>query len=527
MNLKQKDRTVERVILTNYILNKEYVEQVDGYFRESYLEAAGPKTILRWCRDFYKEFNDVPKAYIVDVFIENEAHIEETEADYIRKLLDSLSGEWERRSSDYNLQYIVDKTREFCETQHLQEVHNNLSDYLSQGRIKEAAECIKEFQPVSTAIESGTNPVDDEEGWEAAFNDEQNELLFTLPGVWGEFMDEQLYRESFIGFLAPDKSGKSFLLQEIAMQALRAGRNVAIFEAGDMTKNQRYQRLAQCLSGLPKRRRRPGKELEQTITVQYPIDFEGNTEPRELQNLTKALAKEAVQKWVQRRKRNGGQLRMQFYLNSTLTFKEMERQLGVWEKEDGFIPDVIIDDYLDLHAPENPRLEFRHQESQKWKLARQFSQRYHCCFITVTQADADSYDKEHLSKKNFSETKSKYHEVTAMYAINRTKEDKILNQIRLQSLTQRDGEELREIKILQCLEIGRPYIKSDWCKPINKSIDKVKQLGKSDFTTIELAKIRIKNTTLSNTAIAKEVGLTVQRIGQIKKEMKENGELDG
>jgi hypothetical protein len=511
MKVREIDRTIERIILTGYIVSTDYIEQTDPWLHESYLEASGAKTILRWCRSYFQEYNEAPKKYIMDLFIENEDGLGDDEAEFITNLLTRLSGEFERRSSDFNVQYHVDRTREFCRDKYLEHIQAQIGELRSQGRLEEAESCIKEFLPANTAMDDGCDPLEDEEGWTAAFSDEQNEILFELPGAWGEFMNSQLYRESFIAFLAPEKRGKSFILQELAMRALQAGKNVAVFESGDMTKPQRYKRLAQYLGGYPNHRDKPPGEI---VPVRYPLDFEGNFEIRDLPNISKEVAEEERRKWKARRERRGGRLRMKFCLNGTLTFKEMERQLEIWQRKYAFVPDVIIDDYIDIHAPENPRLEIRHQETQKWRMARQFSQRYHVCFITATQADADSYDKERLTMKNFSESKSKNAEVTAMIAMNQTKEEKAMNILRLDALATRDGITPPEVKILQCLEIGKPYIRSEFSNKRGKGGAQMDEdNSKRDLVAIRLKQgMEVKN-------IAEEVGVTKQYVYQIKKKL--------
>ncbi len=269
-----------------------------------------------------------------------------------------------------------------------------------------------------------------------------------------------------IGILAPEKIGKSFSLMELGHRALRDGCSVALFEAGDMTKSQRYYRIAQYYARLPRKRKLPGKDFEEFIEVQWPTSFEPGTEERKrLPNLTKELADEALEKQKRRIEKSGAKLRQAYYTTSTLTFSEVERKLGEWHKKDGFLPDVILIDYPDIMQAENPRAEVRHQENMKWKMARHLSQKYHCCVIMCTQADADSYGKEYLQLKNFSETKTKYAHVTAFIGLNKTEEDEEKHQIRLNYLMPpREGSKHPPIKILQCLECCQPYLASEWVK---------------------------------------------------------------
>jgi hypothetical protein len=533
MKLKEADFTVDRIILTHLIISKEYLEITKPFLKEHYFEVKAIRTIYRWCHDYYNEHSDSPGRHIMDVYIQNEPNLDDDEKVYLTGVLTKLSGEWEKRKEAMNLSYVIKRTIEWCKIRHAAQINERLSVSIKQQNVEGIEAAARELQlEILEEEKEETNPFLDTKRWKEAFSNQQQEILFTLPSVWGEFMSEQLYRESFVAFLAPEKTGKSFMLQELGMQALREGLNVAVFECGDLTKLQRYRRWAQYLTGRPLRRLRKDDPPDKVFKINYPLDFEGDVEVKELHNLTDQVALEAVEKWARRCEKRGGGIRLACYDNTTLTFKEMKRQLAEWEKE-GFVPDVIIDDFLDIHAPENPKLDFRHQEIQKWKIARSISQHYHCCFITATQADAASYDKEHIGKKNFSESKDKYGQVTAIYAMNRTEEDEEMQQVRLSPLFIREGDKKPEIKILQCLAIGRPYVRSDWVggsakkKAERKKVEQEPKRGRPKSGNAAKAEELLKRDLMSVAEIAAETGLSENRVHEIKRELKENGELCG
>jgi len=150
------------------------------------------------------------------------------------------------------------------------------------------------------------------------------------------------------------------------------------------------------------------------------------------------------------------------YSNDTLTCREMNNRMDILEKEEGFIPDVVGVDYPDIMVAEDGSREERHKENSKWKGLRRISQERRCCLIAPTQANALSYGKDSLDPSNFSEDKRKYSHVTSMLSLNQTITEKILGIIRVAQLFVRDDEFTidRQVAVLQCLQIGRPYIAS-------------------------------------------------------------------
>jgi hypothetical protein len=161
------------------------------------------------------------------------------------------------------------------------------------------------------------------------------------------------------------------------------------------------------------------------------------------------------------------QFKLSTHPNDTLSIKEINSILDLWEKQDGFIPDVIIIDYADLLVFEGYEKDYRQQQNKIWKGLRNLSQtRGNPLVITATQADAASYEKNSLKMSNFSEDKRKYGHVTAMYGLNQDTKDreKKIGIMRVNEIVVREGEfyTSREITILQNLKRGKPFLGSYW-----------------------------------------------------------------
>jgi hypothetical protein len=154
--------------------------------------------------------------------------------------------------------------------------------------------------------------------------------------------------------------------------------------------------------------------------------------------------------------------RLSTHASDTLSIREMTGLLDLWERQDDFVPDLIIVDYADLLVPDTK--DFRQGQNEIWKGLRRISQQRHALVSTVTQADADSYEKDRLKLKNFSEDKRKYAHVTAMYGLNQDAKgrEKELGLMRINELVIREGEfsSKTEVTILQDLWQGRPLLSS-------------------------------------------------------------------
>jgi hypothetical protein len=152
------------------------------------------------------------------------------------------------------------------------------------------------------------------------------------------------------------------------------------------------------------------------------------------------------------------------YPNETLTTYEMKSVLDKWEREEDFVPDITILDYIDLLAPDPDtlKLDSRHQEDKKWQRMRRLSEERHMLVVTATQSDAESYEKNLLTMKNFSETKTKHAHVTAEFGLNQNDDEQKIGIIRVNEIVIREGEidRRRIVRVLQRLQIGRPFLGS-------------------------------------------------------------------
>ena len=330
----------------------------------------------------------------------------------------------------------------------------------------------------------------------------------------GEFWNDQLTRDSLVAVMGTEKKGKTFMLMEFSMRGMASGCNVAFFQAGDMTENQQLRRFCIYLARRSDKKRYCGElwlpEMDCTFnqldscpnpkarSKEYRNLFEGETyniKTITQEHLKKLYAenpkyepcrnchsfegavwlkrqdpvspltwKEGYKKAQQWQKKHDKHFKLCTYANETLTLTEIKSLLDVWERREGFVPDIIVIDYADILAPDSDyqRLDYRQQQNKLWQRLRRLSQERHCLVLTATQAAASNYEKESLKLSDFSEDKRKYAHVTAMYGLNQRPEEKKIGLMRINSMIVREDDFIisDQVKVLQRLQIGRPFLGS-------------------------------------------------------------------
>ena len=522
--MRDENEFIERRIITGLIISTEYLKRVQSFWNISFLESAEIRTVANWCMSFFKNYGVAPDTNIQAIFMEEmkKNKIKKADAQYIEQLLESLSEEYSR-DKQFNSSYLYDQTVKYFKSQEMIEHNRNVQALTESGEIEKAEQMVRDYKPtilddVDIGIDLSHKSIVDK--IERAFN-ETSQPVITYPGALGNMWNEHLTRGSFVTLLAPEKRGKSFMLLEMAMKAIRSKANVAFFEAGDMTESQilkriciyvarrsdkekycgdRYRSVGDCVFNQIDNCNRKDRNCDHGIfentslesyyrdraqymnmeTLQERYVKCPDYEPcksytckkrqgsvwikkvDKIQPLDSRRAKIEIRKFFKKYKRR---FKLTCYPAGFLTVTEIRKCLDNWEKNDNFVPDVIVIDYADLlSADDGKSTDFRHKQDQVWKSLRALSQEKHVLLLSATQADSLSYKTKRLTLSNFSEDKRKLAHVTAQYGLNQDPQgqEKKLGILRVNEIVVREGEfsNDNEVYVLQDLGIGRPFLES-------------------------------------------------------------------
>lgn len=512
---EREDSFIERRIITGLIVSTEYVQQISKFWSPTLLASPTARLLSGWCFDHFNKYKNAPDKDIEGIFASKKETIPLDRADDIEGILSSLSEEYE--SDQFNVDYLLDETKSYLQKRHLKKFADDIKGALLSGSLTDAEKIAMSYSPLVSEMEyQSIDPFSSAQRIRRAF-EEKNQVLITFPikdpsmKVLGEFWNDQLTRDSFVAIMGPEKRGKTFMLIELAMRAMSSGCNVAFFQAGDMTENQHLKRLCiyhskrsdkkkynhglwipevdclknqsdecnktsevrECNFGVTKEKKKHiGFDELTKLSAKNPEykpcrncrEIEGTVWLKKRETTKPLTWKEAYQKIRKWQKDHNHKFRLCTYPNDTLCVSEIKSLLDIWERQDGFVPDVIVVDYADILAPDPDctRLEYRHQQNKLWQRLRRLSQEKHNLVITATQAAASSYDKDSLKLSDFTDDKRKYAHVTAMYGLNQNDDEKKIGIMRLNKLVVREDDYVftDQIKILQRLQIGRPFLGS-------------------------------------------------------------------
>jgi len=503
------DEFTERKIVIGLITSTPYITEIARINKLEYLNASSARLISNWCLKYFQKYNSAPGKEIEAIFAEKMRQgLREEQVEDISELLSGLSTEY--TNSEFNVTYLLDQTIRYLRQEELLAISNQIKNGIEKDELDEVEKLVLEYLPIQEEETTEVDPFEKRETVQSAFLTAQENVI-KFPKALGHFWNDQLVRGGFVALLAAEKRGKSYLLLEMAMRAVQSGSKVAFFQAGDMTQEQQLRRMYIYLAkrsdkeryckesyvpvvdcwlnqtGECSKKDREGVDSlftsvskQSDITKEILLDaIEATPEYLVCRNceqiqgavyldkqpaveiLTWKGAYTKVRDW---NKKYAKKMKLSTHPNDSLSVRDIDNILEQWRKTENFIPDVVIIDYADILVadPDASKLDWRNQQNAIWKKLRKLSQVRNCLVLTATQAAASSYKKETIDLTDFSEDKRKFAHVTAMYGMNQTPEEKKLGILRLNELVVResDFDITRQVKVLQCLQRGRPFIGS-------------------------------------------------------------------
>jgi len=435
MKVTRHEGKDERIILTGMITDDSVLGNVNDKWDGQLFGSKWSNIVAEWCCDYFDTYSKAPNGDIEGLFstwasgTKDKATIK-----LVEEFLTQLSGNYKRISKKTNTRYVIDKASRHFNRIQMARLAEELTADLDRGKVKGAIKRVAAFNKIEMGAGSAINMLADKQAIRDAF-DEKDESLIVYPDALGVFFKKALQRDALIAAMGPEKSAKTFWLMDMTWRAVEQGRKTAFFAVGDMSQNQMVRRFA------TRGAQRPLQDGIWRIPTAMTVDpMEDTPEVSYKEEAArKPMTKTQAWKGFQKLKRGGDNFKLSCHPNSSINVAGIRSILSGWERN-GWVPDVVVIDYADILAPPSGSgQESREQVNATWKQLRALSQANHCLVLTATQADAQSYNANTLSRSNFSEDKRKMAHVTGLFGLNSTDEERKAGCMRLNWIVLRDS----------------------------------------------------------------------------------------
>lgn len=495
----------ERQIITAMVVNDECLKAISVVYKPQYMTSKATRLIADWCIDFYSQYQSAPKTLIMDIYEAKKSNgLDMAEAAIISDFLTSVSKDYEQLEN-FNESYYIDQTINYFKHRGLFILSEDIQKWLTAGNTTQAQAALAKFQLPNTISSPGREPFIDMECCRQAFETLEDNL-FEIPGAFGKLL-RPVYRGSLVGLSALYKTGKSFLMDYISVQAWYSRLNVAIFDL-EMGKEKRDRRLFQAITGLPLRvpdsglltvpcwdcelnqkgmcnrrdrqnhiaiRNEQGELISRTIPAGYRpchIDdcdgFKVAIWHREekVSPITWQKAWHKAQHLIS--DLGNARFKVQSLPANHAYLEDIEAHLDIWESVEGFVPDVLVIDYPALLKVKG-NLQPRDRVDTIWSTLRGLSQKRNCYLLAATQAGGKETIKRRdqgrdLGQGDVAEDSRIIGHVEAMLKIDQTEEENELGVVRVSKSAERheDYKISKQVIVLQVLAAGQAVLDSKW-----------------------------------------------------------------
>jgi len=462
MKVTKRDGREMRRVLSAMVVDTVVCSRISPRWKEPGLfDSPWANMVGSWCIDHFRRYGKPPGAQIQNIY-EKWATTTKAPKEMVAGVEEFLgAASIESEGESQNSGYLVDVAGRYFNQIRMRRIIDDAEDLLDGGRVEEADHMLSSSGRIELGTGSLIKPADpdDWENWLMAFNEESTEPLLNYPGVMQSFIGRWMTRDALIGFMGPDKSGKSVYLNDLVVRALRQRRRVALFDTGDMSEAQLRLRLGARVARHPN-----AKDWRKRIKYPVSVNSDGEVEV-ELRKFDAPLTARGAFNAVRRLSRDRDRLRICCFPNSSVSIQDLRAKLEDWEREDGWVPDVVVIDYADILAPPPGVRDALEQIDVTWKLMRRLSQEKHCLVVTATQSNAAAYKQDEskvLRRHHFSGRKTKLAHVNGMIGINSSDDGRVDGVSRLNWVVRRDGSNHSEgnfITLAGCWRIYDPVIR--------------------------------------------------------------------
>ena len=509
----------EYLLLSNMIMDNEVISAAYNRYKSGELKTnhitSGFRPVFRWLIQYYGNHRKAPKRTIQKIFDIRGKSLNKDSKELVGEYLDRLAEEYSEYEEDADPEYVrFEILPNFIRERELTFRLEKAQDNLEQGKIEDAEKLVTAYAKIEkeeTDKNIGTIIPYTKEDLEQNYNTSLGEPIFRFDGDLGRLI-RPLCKSWLVAIMGVEKSGKSYLLQEMAYQAALYQRKKVLIINLELNQNLARNRLWRRISKTANK--------EDAGHMVYPILDCENNQNRTCKILKRYPNKKALfkvpdetvlfarnKKWkvcqkckdgkntkwntaktkrfvpavwfekTERKIREINEMRVQRSLNRrrfnnlknlrikcfprfSVTFDEVYDYILRYMDKTKWVPNFIVFDYLDILAPEASNLQERIDIDRKWKKASKMAGELNCLVATADQANKAGRVAYMLDQMSTTESKTKDSHLDVRIAINQRSIDKAIAIARLNVLFHRHAgfSVEKEVVTTQRLETAEPLM---------------------------------------------------------------------
>jgi hypothetical protein len=416
-----------------------------------YFSSKVTEDLIKVCYSYFDQFAVAPADHFHDEVERTLNNKPEQEQDRYVKYLERL-----QVIRIPNKDYIISRVNSFVQAREFEQAAVKFADLASKGEFVKAKELMQSaLRSGISSINAGIDyfNVEIPSYYDIEGADGQRKFLMHFGfSVIDERYLRGCCRTDLVGILGFGKGCKTWMLMHLGREAIYKGLNVLYIthEVSAEDLEQRFDKMFGAMTQYP--------DMKETTIRTY--DEFGNQISDERVKVDCVFDKEATLKVRKTIGKFGGKLRIMKYPMGTATMGELERYLDSIESYEGYIPDVVINDY-----PEKMKVESGDHRNdaihQIYVDSKRLADERKILWLTASQTNRAGYNKKIPDEGDTAEDIRKIDTVDLMLAITQTKRQAKKDLRNAYVLVNRHGPQKFGCTFWQNLDIGQPVL-STW-----------------------------------------------------------------
>lgn len=443
-----------RLVLTD----DDVAKRVAGAVKPKHFPSRIAARLAEIAIGYVETYREAPKDHLQDLLARRLRGAEPADADELRAYVDRVLG-----MEEPNVPFVLRRVNEFIRQRERDSALLEAGDLLDRGETDAADNVL--YAALKSGIPSEDDGLDYLRDMSSLDNEERRPLLMPT-GI--KAMDRLIggYRRGqLVVTLGGYKGGKTWFLMDLAKTAILRGLRVLHISL-ELSREEMELRYDMMLS------RRGTRRIGQytATTVYKPTRHKTDSKRFRIGPVND---RRAVLKARKRIAACGGRMFIKKYPMGRSSPAEVERYLNELEATRGFVPDVVIIDYLDIMDLKSYSSELRHQLNESYIWAKGLADERNILVATVSQVRREALQKLHVRQQDVAEDARKVGNVDLMLAIGRDRTMEKMGMAGLSVLANREGPQGSYCKFGTCFDIGQ-FCVSSW---LDSDIEKDEEEG--------------------------------------------------
>ena len=420
---------LSKLILKNLQYNDEYSRKVLPFIQQEYFSESCEKIIFNEISSFIATYGNLPTFEALLVQLEDKSL---SDTDY-NDTLDLLNEFHESKSESVELDWLIDKTEDFCQDKAIYNavlesitVLDNKHQTLTKGSIPKL---LQDALAVSFDSSVGHEYLDDSDSRYDYYHRKEERIPFSL-NWFNKITNGGLPKKTLSIILAPPHAGKSLIMCDFATSFYQSGKNV-LYITAEMAEEE------------------IAKRIDANLLNVYMDD---------LMNMSKSQYEKKIN-YV--KSKTPGKLFIKEYPTSVGTVTHFRTLLNDLRLKKNFVPDVIFVDYLNIVASSRMKMSGSVNSYTYIKAVgeelRGLAQEYNVPIVSATQTTRGAANSTDTDMTDISESFGIAHIADFMVSIINSEELQELNQLMVKQLKNR----FRDLNLNKRFVIGidRPHMR--------------------------------------------------------------------